>query len=253
MALGPSYDRPMSTTVIASRHGFTLQLLPAAGPALDLEGLRRVLARHGLGLIEGSDLARANEFIAAQDLEPAHASRLAEDLRELGLTVRVVNRTGLTGSNRVGIAAAGQFVLGMGALLVGLAGWTGLVEGNPWLGGALLGAGVVAAFNALTLQLAGGSALRVAGAPGETVPLLTDQLSDLSEHLPSHLVAPLLERARRLEEHARRDPEGQAALELQGLVEELQGLQDEEAAAEARELRQELARAKRAMRETQGR
>ncbi|MFT5684169.1 MAG: hypothetical protein ACI8RZ_005110, partial [Myxococcota bacterium] len=94
---GLDYTTAMPTTVIASRHGSTLALLPAASPPLDREKVRQVLSKHGLTLIDGSDLSLANEFIAAEDLDPAASARLADDLRALGLTVRVVNRTGLTG------------------------------------------------------------------------------------------------------------------------------------------------------------
>lgn len=58
----------MSTTVIASRHGPLLALFPVASPATDVAQVQQVLARHGLTLASSSDLARTNEFIAAQGL-----------------------------------------------------------------------------------------------------------------------------------------------------------------------------------------
>jgi len=248
----------MSTTVIASRHGPGLFLLPAASAALDTEALRGVLARHGQTLVGGSDLASANEIIAAEGLDPLAASRLAEDLRALGLTVRVVNRTALTGSSRVGNALAMQMFIAMASVTALAAGGTGLTEGNPIIGGVVLALGIVAALlaalNALTLQRHGGYRLRVAGTTATAAPAqLTEQLSGLAEHLPDHLLAPIMDRARQLEVHARRDPDGEAAQELQALLDELRGSTDKAAADEARALREEVRRAKQAMAELQKR
>lgn len=249
----------MSTTVIASRHGLGLGLFPAASPRLDVEALRAVLARHGLDLIDGSDLATANALIAAQGLAPVAAGRLAEDLRGLELTVRVVNRTGLTGSRRLGEALAGQAVIGMAGVLAMVAGRTGLAEGDPRIGAAMLAVGALlaglAALNGLVLQRGGAARLRLAGtlAPPADAALLTDQLSSLAADLPDHLAAPLLARAQRLEAHARKDPEGQAAAALRDLSDELRAAEDRTATDEAETLRQELAQAQRALRETQGR
>ncbi|MCP4808535.1 MAG: hypothetical protein GY913_18965 [Proteobacteria bacterium] len=246
----------MSTTVIASRHGARLHVLPAGTAPLDVDAVRRVLARHGLGLVEGAELPTANEFIAAQDLDPAAAGRLAEDLRAIGLTVRVVNRTGLTTSNRMALATSAHAAIGLAGVMALSAGAIGLAEGNVLVAAAMLALGVVASglslTNIVSLLRSGGNRLLVAGTTSEA-PLLTEKLADLSEGLPEHLAEPLLERARRLEAHARQDPEGEAARELQQLVDELGQSKDQAAADEARELRAELARARRAMKETQGR
>jgi hypothetical protein len=245
----------MSTTVILSRHGFALNLLPAMSPALKPGEVARVLARHGLALIDGSDLALANEVIAAEGLPPAEAVRLADDLRALGLTVRVVNRTGLTMSRRVGNALAGQFVLAMGGLLTIMAGQATLAEGGMVAAAVMMAVGAAmilsGALTALTLQRRGGASLRVAGQVADPAAQLTEQLAGLTEHLPEHLVAPMLDRARKLEVHARRDPQGEAAQELAALVAELSGHEAQAAADEARKLREEVTRARRAMQETQ--
>lgn len=248
----------MSTTVIASRHGTRLFLLPAASRALDVEAVRVVLERHGQTLLEGSELASTNEIIAAQGLDPEAASRLAEDLRGIGLTVRVVNRTGLTGSQRVGNALAVQMMFGMTGLLALLGGYTGLHEGSAILGAALLALGVaaigLALLNAIILQRHGGARLRLAGTQRAAGPLgLTDQLADLTAHLPDHLLAPILARARKLEAHARRDPDGEAARELEALLGELRDSADLDAADEARSLAEEVRRAQRAVRELKAR
>ncbi len=243
----------MSTTVIASRHDARLVLLPAASPPLDREAVGRVLARHGLTIIDGSDLAGVNEFIAAEGLEPAAAVRLADDLKAIGLTVRVVNRTGLTTSQRIGGVLAGLMILGaMSSIGIGT-GIIGLTEGDPIIGAMFLTVSalgmLLAAFNGVTLQRGSGSRLRVAGQTADRPAQLTEQLAGLAEHLPGHLVAPMLERARRLEAHARRDPDGQAAAELESLVAELRGHDDQAAADEAKQLREDVARARRAMQE----
>jgi len=251
----------MSTTVIASRHGVSLFLLPAAGPSLDQRAVSAVLERHGLDLIEGSDLERAHEFVAAEGLEHAAAAALAEDLRDIGLSARVVNRTQLTGSSRVGNAMAAQMMIGMAGLMtMGLA--TQVEHNNigpewffliPMLGGALLL--LLAIINGIALNMRGGYGLRVAGAIEAPTPLraLTDQLAALETQLPSHMTGPLLAQANKLMAHARADPNGEAAAELALLMEELRSDVDVQAAEEARELREEVGRARRALAETQKR
>lgn len=249
----PARMARMSTTVVASRHGSSLALMPVAGPPLDQLALRDVLARHGLELVGGSDLLTAHEFIAAEGLDPADAAALADDLRAAGFSARVVNRVELTTSRRVANAMAFQMVGGMVGLLATV---TGLERLAPGTGGyvlAGLGALVmaVAALNGLSLARHGGSGLRVAGVARGSSPTrqLTDQLSHLEQVLPSHLSAPLLARARTLKRQALAQPEGRAARELQELLDELRGEADEQAAAELRELRAELARARSARRE----
>lgn len=252
----------MSTTVIASRHGPLLALLPVASPATDVAQVQQVLARHGLTLAASSDLARTNEFIAAQGLDPERAAALADDLRAVGLTVRVVNQTDLTRSARVGNALAAQMLGGMfafGAFAIGFAPiLDALKDGGAFATWPLpfMAAGLAAmlafAFNALVLQRGGGTTLGVAGggALHPTSRQLADQLSELEALLPEHVAAPLLARARRLQEHARSDPEGEAARELGALVEELRQLSDQEAAEDVRQLRDEVRRARQAVRET---
>ena len=65
----------MSTTVIASRFGFTLFFAPWVGEHIDSSELASVLATHGLELLPGS--LDGNEFIAAQNLSPAASAALA--------------------------------------------------------------------------------------------------------------------------------------------------------------------------------
>jgi len=254
----------MSTSVILSRHRASLVLLPAAGPRLDRAAVSEVLERHGLRLLPGSDLDQAHEVIAAEGLSRRDAAALAGDLRELGAHVRVVNKTGLTQSRRIANAVVAQVMIGfVGISSLALAGLplidaakdgASLAMPAAWIGvgvGALILAWV--ALNALVLQRGGGG-LSVVGASSSSPDqlLLTDQLADLTRDLPEHVSEPLLERARRLEVHARQDPEGQAAIELQDLIDELRQARDGQAADEARELREDVLRARRALAETRG-
>lgn len=253
----------MSTTVIASRFRSTFALARGAGPELDVDAVQAVLARHGLRLIEGSDLATANEIVASEGLDPVAATALAEDLRALGLHARVVNQTGLVRSRRVGSALAGQALVGMagfGALMMGLIPVVDAIKDAGSLGSPLLALPVVfgvavvgwAAVSSLFLRRNGGNALRIAGVDrvgtaGERA--LTDQLSDLVDDLPSHVADDLIAKARALEAHAKREPDGKAAQELQALVQDLRQEADGEAAEEAAKLRAEVARARRVKRE----
>jgi hypothetical protein len=83
--------------------------------------------------------------------------------------------------------------------------------------------------------------------------MLTDKLGGLEENLPEHLAAPLRARAHALVEYARLDPDGAAAAELEALVEDLRQDVDARAAEDARDLRDEIARARRAVAETRER
>ncbi len=251
----------MSTTVIASRHrDLSAALLPSASPRLDVESVRAVLSRHGLALIDGSDLATANTLVVAEGLSPREAQALADDLRAVGLHARVVNRTGLTTSQRMGSIAAGQFMLwaaGFMAFLIAAAPMlkafkrTGvLFDGNPWwlLPGALMM--VWAAFNAWTLAQHGGASLRIAGTRSSSDPAgLVEQLHRLADGLPDHLTEPLVAKARRLESHVRSAPDGQAAQELEAVLDALLGLAEEAAVKEAQGLRRDVAAAARAVAE----
>ena len=76
---------------------------------------------------------------------------------------------------------------------------------------------------------------------------------DPNAKLPQDIAIPLLERARALAAHARRSPDGEAARELAALVDDLKRPVDAEAAQEARQLRADVARARRAIQETRGR
>ena len=96
----------MTTTVIASRHRRTLRLLPALGPSLDVDAVREVMARHGLEFVDSQETRRANELILASGLPPTSAMALAEDLRAIGLHVRVLDGTRFTRSRRVSSAYA---------------------------------------------------------------------------------------------------------------------------------------------------
>ena len=251
----------MSTTVVASRHRASLAVFPVAGPPLDVDALRQVLGRHGLELLGDSDLLTAHEFITAEGLDPTEAVALAEDLRGIGLHARVVNRTSLTTSRRVANAMGAQMVLSFAGFLATITASTGVQDaigrGDP-VGAIPVVVGVLAVLtlglagiNGLTLARQGGSALRVAGVARGSSPTrqLTDQLSHLEQVLPGHLAAPMLARARQLERQALAHPDGEAARELATLIDELRSDADEQAAKELRELREELARARRAAKE----
>lgn len=254
----------MSTTVIASRHGLELYLTPILGSALDTLALREVLARHGITLVDAPNLTRLPELIAAEGLPPAEAQALATDLRNLGLTVRVVNRTQLTTSSRISLAISGWFMAAVGGLMVGLVSRSaalGAIANGQDVSGfvAVLGilslvALVLGSVNALTLMLRGGSRLQVVGSSREgpaALPLL-EELGLLEAHLPDAITQPLLERARKLETHARKEPDGAAARELRALVDELRSTANDRAGEEARELAEDVRRARLALRETSG-
>ncbi|MCB9780788.1 MAG: hypothetical protein H6742_19625 [Alphaproteobacteria bacterium] len=250
----------MSTTVIASRRQTSLYLLPAGGAPLDQDAVAAVLARHGLGMAGGSDLADAHEFIAAEGLDPAAAAELAEDLRGIGLHARVVNGTGITASRRLGSALGAQFM----AFMAGLAGvalsakpLADLLQAGQGPGLWILPLAAAALLMLMTvvnaILLNRNTGLRVVGTSASPRRALQDELRLLEEHLPAHMAAPLLERARALEQVARRDPDGAAAIELRALIDDLRRPVDEAAAEDARKLRQDVARARRAMQETGGR
>lgn len=243
----------MSTTVIASPHGLSLFLLPMSGPQPDPDRLSRVLERRGLALLPGA--LEGSEFIAAQGLAAGDAARLAEELRALGLTVRVVNQADISRSARIGNALAVNAVASVAALTIlsvaVAAGGTALLVALP----ALL-LGILALLNLITLAQRGGLQLPVAAAepPAQAVGRseLSELLDELRESLPEHVVGPIVARAQDLELRARRDPQGEAAAALHGLIEELQGHEDARIADEVRSLRDDLQRARRAMLEAQG-
>ena len=237
----------MSTTVIASAHGASLFLFPLAGGAVDKDALEAVLRRHGLAPL--ADPGRSPEFVAARGLSLADAHALAEDLRGIGLQVRVVPRDDIRLSSRVGQALSAWFISGVFTLpgLVMLAsGEIGAVGLVPVAVAAL------AALNAAVVGARGGNRLPVIADRSsiEEAPVLT-AIEDLRGSLPDTLADDLLERARVLVRRARTNPDGQAAAELRTLSAELEGLRDEADVAEVRDLRGQLARARAALTETE--
>jgi len=255
----------MSTTVIASPFGSSLYWWPSRHE-LDDGALAAVLRLHGLDLLPGSSDG-AMEFIAAQDLEHGAANRLAQDLRGLGLTVRVVNKTGITTSRRLGNAAAAHFValtvalLGLtmvSTMLVGLplagAAWMAMLAVFPGI--LFVALGLVATANGLRIGM-NGMALPVAGvsqdAVGTTESEVIARLEALKEDLPETIVDPMLRTARELHRIALANPDGEAAAELQALTEDLARSEDEQVAARAKGLRDDVRRARLAMREARGR
>ncbi|TNE88804.1 MAG: hypothetical protein EP330_13515 [Deltaproteobacteria bacterium] len=231
----------MSTTVIASAHTWTLTLAPWATGAVDERALEGVLAKYGLELMPGA--TRANEFIAAQDLPQKQAAKLAEELRELGLVVRVVNRTGLTRSQRVGTAIAG---LGMAAFLLPVFAFALEQEMTSGLNLALLPLALLAFVNFVVLQRRDAGRLAVAGAQVEPhadgeLALLLAEIRELGDELPEHIVAPLRDRAERVAREG-----GASSAAISALASEVRADRDQRAAAEVDALREELHRARRA-------
>lgn len=251
----------MSSSVIASRHRqFLAAVLPWTSRALDVEAVRAVLARHGLALVDSDSLATANELLVGEDLDPVDAEALAADLREAGLHARVVHRSGLTGSRRMANAFAATLltgVAGFGGTMLALipvidaakdaaaipaASYVGLAAGLAVLGAAVL--------NGLATQRGGGTRLQLAGrVRSADERRVTDELAELVAGLPDHVARPLLDRARRLEVHARQDPDGEAAAALRTLVDDLRRGADAEAAEEVEALRDEVDAARRALAE----
>jgi hypothetical protein len=257
----------MSTTVIASTHGSSLYLWPARRE-VDLDALREVLKRNGQELLDNAVSGGNLEFIAAEGLDHAHANRLASDLRSLGLTVRVVNKTGITTSSRLSNAIAFQFMACVVAVL-------GVLTVAPALGMVLMGAAtglfaiaaVVPAFLSIVVGLltltngirigANGTRLPVAGVPAralaEAEPGVVSQIAAMKDDLPAAIIEPLLETARELHAKAAANPGSDAAAELRALTEELARSEDEATVEKAKTLRNDVRRAQLAAREASGR
>ena len=242
----------MSTTVIASRLGLGLYVAPVAGPAVDIEALRRVLAKHGLAFLDSEGIERSNEFVAARGLDIPAAAALSEDLRRLGLQVRTVHNPMIRRSQRVGNAIVANMVLATSLVTAMAVGSVAVADSGAvaWYVGlavalvGLLWVGV----NLIQLNL-GASQLPVAGHLGDGMRPLTDDVRRLEEHLPSHLVDAMSERAQMLERAARSDPTRPAAKELVSLRQEVRGLLDGDVLEQADTLREEVQRARLAMAE----
>jgi hypothetical protein len=223
----------MSTTVIASRHGAAaLYLAPWRAGAVDVAAVRDAAAAHGVDLFDADRLNTQLEAIVAAGLEPAAAARLAATLRERGLTVRVVNDPVIRRSARLGNA--------LSLLLVAA------VFLSP-----LVFPAVLAAVNAVFVGM-GGLSLPVVGAPSARPALATrtlERLRALGDHLPSHVLEPILAKADTLARDAAIHPEGPAARTLQELLADLEADEDVAVEETARSLRSELAHARRAARE----
>ncbi|MCB9689205.1 MAG: hypothetical protein H6738_03455 [Alphaproteobacteria bacterium] len=239
----------MSTTVIVSSVGdAALVAARWSAPALDTTALAKVLSAHGLSLLPGT--TDANEVIAAEGLAPARAAALADDLRAAGFTARVVNRTGLTQSRRVGNALTVAFVVAVATLPFATLGVA--LDKVPDVMAWLAVPGLFFVLNALAIARRGGTHLAVAGAVAEPQEHTeVDRLLDgLRDQLPDHLLAPIVEQARRLQAEAARDPEGPAAAELASLLAEEGEARRERVAEDARTLGDALRRARAAVAET---
>ena len=248
----------MPSTVIASAYGPATWLLPLARPPIDEGRLDLVLAKHGLTLLPGS--ASSVEFVAGTDLSAQSAAALAEDLRALGLVVRVVPRGELRWSTRIGVVFLGYFMAAMGGMLVLQAGIAMMAKGMGGTGALVLAVGAflmaMSVINAVVVQARGGQALPLAGAAPEEgggIAGVVASVRRLAGSLPDHVGRPLVDQVRVLESRARANPEGEAARELRELAAELGEVCDEADAEAVRDLRADLMRTRQAMREAQGR
>lgn len=244
-------------TVIASIHGMSLYLLPVLDRPVDRARLGDVLGRHGHTLLPGA--GRTPEFIAAQALSPSEAAALAHDLREIGLTARVVPRGGLTISRRASQAWAFQLTVLMGLLAAGAAllpGLVGLSVGALVAGGVVLALVALWGVNALSMVSRGGTRLELASAaPDPEARQLVDLvagLAALSEALPEHIAEPMMTQARALARRAQLNPEGHAAAALRDLATDLRREQDAADLQATHDLRRRMEQARLAARELEG-
>ena len=239
----------MPSTVIASRHGLSLFVLPLTGKPVDEARLAQILDGYGLRLVPG--VAHHSEFVAAEDLDGDEASALAADLEAMGLTVRVVDRTEIHRSARIGNALSANVIAAAGLAITALAALAGDVSG------ALLAPAVVGSLwatgNLLTLVGRGGLALRRATVEGTSSDGdVIAAIAAMRGQLPDAILDPLEARARSLQRRARSNPDGAAARALAELAGELRDLDEAEQISEVRDLKEALTRARRAMLETQG-
>ncbi len=235
----------MSTTVIASAAGLSLYLAPWAAGKVDMDAVDQVLLRHGLQT-RGSEQPGV-EFIAAEGLSDAQARELASDLQAIGLTVRVKRRVGLERSARVGQALGANLALIL--MLVGMGIPVAIETGfHPGLLAMVLPA-LYMMFNVASLARRGGNTLALASKPAQDQGQVSRALLEMRDELPDALFARLLTRAQELEAKVATNPGGQAAQELEELARSLQDQQDEQVAEEVSELKQDLDKARRAIRE----
>ena len=236
----------MSTTVIASSAGLSLYLAPWASGKVDMAAVNRVLLSHGL---QTRGQAQPNmEFIAAEGLEPEAARALAEDLKALGLHVRVRQKTGLERSARIGQASAINFsaLLMMLAFLIPVGAATG--ELSPALV-ALLIPTLLVLINQMTLWTRGGNTLELATKAAKRSGQVSAALLEMRDELPDGLFTRLLTQAQDLEAKVAKNPNGQAAQELEELAASLRERNDAETVDQVSELKQELEAARRAIAE----
>ncbi|MEN0064443.1 MAG: hypothetical protein AAGA48_20010 [Myxococcota bacterium] len=233
-------------TVIASAHGTSLYLAPYLKPRVDTKGLDRVLARYGLYRAESGPLPV--EFVVSRDLDGHTSAALARDLREVGLVVRVVPRSDITMSARIGQATVVPMMLGPFAVLAMT--WALALLPPPFgsimaaLSIGLVGLHAMASF--VTLSQSMRLPLFTTMPPANSV---VRDVSDLVAGLPEHVARPLLERARDLEARARVNPDGAAARELESMRADLAEERERQDERDARDLRRDLAQARAAMRE----
>jgi hypothetical protein len=204
---------------------------------------------------DSEGLARSHEFIAAHGLDPRAAAALSEDLRGIGLVVRTMHDPTIRGSQRVGNAVAVNFIAGA----IVTAGAAIAIPNNPsgpLLVGICIGVAAVVIWwvaSPMTLNMGGGHRLRIAGHVGGAATQPTEDLRKLEEHLPAHLVNPMVERAQSLEEAALADPNGPGSAQLTSLRKEVRGILTGDVLDQAETLREEVQRARRAMAEVRSR
>jgi hypothetical protein len=238
----------MSTTVIASSAGLSLYLAPWASGKVDMAAVNRVLQSHGL---QTRDQAQPNmEFIAAEGLEPEAAQALGEDLKAIGLRVRIRQRVGLERSARVGQAMALQLIA-MG-MLIGLILPVAINGGTaPNLAALipLLMAALYAIANTVSIGIKGGNVLERVAEPARQQGQVSNALLEMRDELPDGLFTRLLTQAQDLEAKVAKNPNGQAAQELEELAASLRERNDAETVDQVSELKQELEAARRAIAE----
>ena len=239
----------MSTTVIASAAGLSLYLAPWAAGKVDMVALNAVLLRHGLQP-RGTDQPNL-EFIAAEGLEPERARMLAEDLRAIGLHVRVRKKLDLERSSRVGQAIGMQFTalpMLMGVLLSVVS--TGAM-GIDWSLLAFVPPLLLLVANLVAIRVKGSNKLESASKPANTTGQVSRALLEMRDELPDSLFSRLLTQAQDLEAKVAKNPDSQAAPELEELAASLRERNDAEVVDQVSELKQELEEARRAIAEAE--
>ncbi|MFT5584055.1 MAG: hypothetical protein ACI9VR_001640 [Cognaticolwellia sp.] len=237
----------MSTTVIASAAGLSLYLAPWAAGKVDMVALNAVLLRHGLQP-RGTEQPNL-EFIAAEGLEPEPARMLAEDLRAIGMHVRVRKKLDLERSARVGQAIGMQFTalpVLMGVLLSVVS--SGAM-GIDWSLLAFVPPLLLIVANLVAIRVKGSNKLESASKPANTTGQVSQALLSVRDELPDGLFSRLLTQAQDLEAKVANNPDSQAAEELKELAASLRRDEEADVVDQVSELKKELDQARQAIRE----